>query len=608
MPQLVRKEISKTRNKKILKEGNNQILAQSELEEKISIANSDYPGSLASLPDLPDEWIFTDELWEQVIKNQLTTQSINIKINDWVRKGLNMHKAGESCQFCGSEISEKRIQELQEEISQIDSEAPTLVKDQLKECGKTLSGFQVFKRKLEDIDPSTSIYGSSLPPKVDKILVLTGDILDELNSSAQILTNRIKNSYIPSNKEKPNIPFQKLAEHFKDLKKEHGEANNKITLHTQNKENAIIQLKKHCCATDGTSWKELNHKYEISQTEVETAKNAELTAKDTLDELKRQVSTTASTADFLDKKLSQILGDATLQVSEGSSGEGYVITRNNEKAEKMSEGEKKLVSLLYFCAEFLAEDRKKSLANSVVIFGDPGSELDEPRLFALDRFITKHFERLKPASLVYLTHNNTYMKILQSRLGDKAAPRNKKDTPKAVFYEVYKNLFGSSKQTTNCRQWDDEEIRLINDYWLSFYIVLKAYEKIENNESPELGSGNACRKVLEGFTEFIEPGIGNFGSRIDAIVARHDYQLQPSLSKLLNHLSHSALDRAGGVLSRHEITSAVSQTLNFIRFVNGEHFNKLVTKFRDKDEAKRIEEKLQKLTNNYQNFESRSPR
>lgn len=253
-----------------------------------------------------------------------------------------------------------------------------------------------------------------------------------------------------------------------------------------------------------------------------------------------------------------------------------------------------MVSLLYFCAEFLAEDRKQSLKNSVVLFDDLGSELDEARLFSVDRFISNHFRNPKPASLVYFTHSHTYMKILQSRLANKAVPKKAEKEPTAIFYEVYKDTFNCAEQSTRCRQWDNEAVGLTNDYWLSFYMLLKAFEKMQEGAPPELGTGNFCRKVLEGFTEFRAPNSDNFGSRIDTITAQNKIQISPALSKIVNNLSHIDLNRQGGALSRNEVELAVIQTLNFLKTVDSKHFHALLIKFRGKEGAKKLESDISK--------------
>lgn len=572
----------------------NTILSPDEVQDNIRIANSDNPSLLPTLPVLPNGWVFSDELWQQTTEELSTTQTLAIVINDWVREGLNKHKAGDSCQFCGGVVSEQRLRSLEDGIRSAEAEVPVLVKNQLAKCQESISALEHFRIVLEAIDLDTSIYSANLSMMQNDVLLETRRVLDELNRSKKLLDERVKNPHDSIKGKKPDIHFSELQKKYTNLKDTHAEAIGKITKHTANRESAISLLKKHCCAVDGSGWSVAKKAYEDATDAKQKADKAEKDIKKHLDDLKGQVSTTAATAEFLDESLCMIMGNQDLRVSEGSTGEGYRITRRGEKAQSMSEGEKKLVSLLYFCAEFLAEDRKQSLKNSVVLFDDLGSELDEARLFSVDRFISNHFRNPTPASLVYFKHSHTYMKILQSRLANKAVPKKAEKEPTAIFYEVYKDTFNCAEQSTRCRQWDNEAVGLTNDYWLSFYMLLKAFEKMQEGAPPELGTGNFCRKVLEGFTEFRAPNSDNFGSRIDTITAQNKIQISPALSKIVNNLSHIDLNRQGGALSRNEVELAVIQTLNFLKTVDSKHFHALLIKFRGKEGAKKLESDISK--------------
>ena len=56
-------------------------------------------------------------------------------------------------------------------------------------------------------------------------------------------------------------------------------------------------------------------------------------------------------------------------------------------------------------------------------------------------------------------------------------------------------------------------------------MVLRAFETLQEDKVPALGTGNYCRKVLEGFTEFRAPGSERFGSRIDTILAKKGIEI-----------------------------------------------------------------------------------
>lgn len=431
------KRFVSTQISKLLEQGESLPLDSNGVEEKIGIANSDDPGSLQGLPSLPDGWVFSDELWQKTVEKSSTTQKAAVVINDWVREGINKHKVGDSCQFCGGAVTEKRLSILKDAIRLAKAQTPILVQNQLAECQDSISALEQFQRSLIAVNLDTSIYSAGLTRMKDDVELETRRVLEELNRAKNLLEERANNPHGSVNGKKPDIQFSELQKKYEALQDRHAKAYEKISKHPANKESAINSLKRHCCAVDGAGWSEAKKAHDDAVKAQQPVQEAERDAKNRLDKLKRQVSTTAATAEFLDEALCMILGDRNLRVSEGATGEGYRITRQGEKASGMSEGEKKLVSLLYFCAEFLAEDRKQSLKNSVVIFDDLGSELDEARLLAVDRFISGHFQNPKPASLVYFTHSHMYLKILQSRLADKITPKRERMRMRKPFFTRY---------------------------------------------------------------------------------------------------------------------------------------------------------------------------
>ncbi len=469
---------------------------------------------------------------------------------------------------------------------------------------RRISAMQAFVSRLEVIEFSTSPYVSDLPAQKNEAILKAQKYLREMKAAEQLLKRRVDDPFAHFIDPRPEVNPAPLQEAFETLRRAHASAQCEIRNHSKNKEDAVQALKKHCCAADGSSWKSINEKLEEARKEEEAALEAKKVAEEELSELKESVSSTQQTAKFLNKSLRIILGDKTLQVSVGGVGEGYRITRHGQPAKGMSEGEKKLVSLLYFCAEFFSEERKALLKNSVIAFDDLGAELDEARLLAIDRFITDHFRnalKIQPASIVYFTHSHTYLRILQNRLADKVSSREGAE-PTAIFYEIYKDIFHKSEQTTRCRKWDDQAVRLTNEYWLSFYMLLKAFERLQddNEQGPDggqldLGTGNYCRKVLEGFTEFRSPNSVNFGTRLDNLIRKANVPISPSLSKLVNGLSHTSLHKDGGVLARHEVERALIETLNLVRVLDPDHFDALTNKLIGKNDARQFRDALSRL-------------
>ncbi|MEJ5919096.1 AAA family ATPase [Corynebacterium sp. H78] len=571
-------------------------LSEEEIDKRISLVSADGPGYIPDLPSIPEYWEFTDGLWEEIANIHPRIHKLSILLNDWVREGRKNHESGEKCQFCGAIVTDERLDAIDRAIRQAESEASLVVRDELDLVSAATENWRNFKSALEQADFSQSAYGEKLTTIKFEVLYELSSFIDALEGASRLLDEQVRNSQEILEAEKPSVDPAELREVIGTLYRVHSEINKQASKHSDNQELALDELKQHCCAKDGSGWSSADGEFKAAKSEHDTAQRNSIYAKKELADLKKKVSTTAFTAKFLDNNLGMIMGEKTLRVEQGEEGEGYRITRHSLKADGLSEGEKKLISLLYFCAEFLADERRERLANSIVMFDDLGSELDEARLMAVDRFISNHFTDPKPAALVYFTHSHSYLRILQSRLSKNVIGKNKNgclEAPKAKFFEIYKDSFSDERQNTRWREWPPEQARLTNDYWLSFYVVLKAFEDLRRDVPPALSTGNFCRKVLEGFTEFKEPCNDSFGSRIESILAKKEILLSPAVSKIVNELSHSQLSKAGGVLSRNETELAIVQTLNFMYQVDDEHLDKLLRRFRN---AQQVEDLIRDLS------------
>lgn len=580
----------------LLMKGKPKVLSDEKVENLLSITETEAPGFLPALPHLPSLWTLSSELWDELTSTAPATEELLLELTDWIREGRELHQPGDSCQFCGETVTLERIDRIDAAIRQAEQEVSSFVMNELEQCSRSLWTIRDFKSSLTNLDFTGCIYGSDLPQLVTNVLHEITSVETVLEYTEGLLEERSKNPRKPIQDERPEFSYEDLEQAFSQLSKSHRKASKQVSQHNSNQKQAVEKLRSHCCAVNGANWSSVNTAFKKAQNDHDIAKSKLLVAERNLASLKKEVSTTADTAEFLDENLGIILGERILRVTEGAEGEGYLITRNDQKADGLSEGEKKLVSLLYFCAEFLTEERKQAMEQSMVIFDDLGSELDDARLMAIDRFISGHFTDPKPAALVYFTHSHSYLKLLQARLGDKASEKTKngKTIPaKAIFYEVYKDSFNKKQQTTCYRQWDEEAVKLTNDYWLSFYMVLTGFERLLRGEYPMLGTGNYCRKVVEGFTEFRAPGNELFGSRLDELIKKAGLPLSPALSRILNGLSHTDLHRSGGVLSRNEMEVAVIQTLNLLMKADEDHFTSLLKKFRNKQQCHNIRSALE---------------
>lgn len=178
-----------------------------------------------------------------------------------------------------------------------------------------------------------------------------------------------------------------------------------------------------------------------------------------------------------------------------------------------------------------------------------------------------------------------------------------KGSKKVKVFEVFKKNLDRDNFSTCVSEWDEQSLKFQNEYHLSFFLVLRAFNQIVSNangrrkEQAELfyGIGNYCRKTLEAFTEFYEPKDSEFGVRLNNICHDRGWTTPVDLGRLANDASHSSLDRGSAIVSYATLEQTVKQTLAFIKTVDEKHFNKMLEHLLGKEEAKALENDIAAL-------------
>ncbi|GAB3595136.1 hypothetical protein CFAEC_06490 [Corynebacterium faecale] len=581
------------RNKieKLLRQGPSNRLNDEEVLNALGIIKATSPGSLSDLPPAPRLWAPDPGVWDELRSSAVSSDQIQLIVTNWMQEGMDQHVAGDSCKFCAGIVSQARLDELQKALDDSNSKITATIAQASKSCDLAISHLEMFKSSMKTVILKSVQFETLLDDDREKVIEAVEDLLKVYNQISSLLTKRKNDLTFEYSGPALELPFSEFDYAQKRLVDSYSKAREALESHEVHKARAEDQLKDHCCAVDGDGWKDATEEVERSQVDLTQAEDQQGEIEQSLEELFDGLSVTTETAQFIDRHLQLILGDDTLRVTVGREDEGYRITRRDQVAADMSEGEKKLISLLYFCAEFRSKERLDKVKRSVVLFDDLGSELDDSRLIAVDRFITETFSNQRPLAILYFTHSYSHFKLLISRLGKRAAPsgtRDKPEQPSAGFYEIYKELFSESEQTTKVEKWDLKTLKLTSDYALSFYMVLKNMNKVIEGKPISFGTGNYCRKVLEGFTEFKSPTSTEFGSRIDHLCRGENKPISASLSRLVNMLSHSSLDQESGILSRQEMQTGLVQTLLFVHEIDSAHFELMVKGLLNREDARTL--------------------
>lgn len=361
-PALTGNAFSRRNIRNIVSDPNNRptLLSLEDLQKHLEVTKMEEIPPLPLLPDAPTIEEIKDEVWNYLREPLPFKDELVKSITKWAEEGLNIHSAGENCQFCGNLVTEKRISDLNEAISRkLELRPPYIAK--VEDNFKTLiEALREYWQSIKSMNIGENVYTKKLSSLKESLLnniTLVGSGLKEL---LDLLEKKSYDLDFKFDSDPIDIPISELNDSISCFEREHSQAEGTITEHKKNLANSKKALQSHFCAADGgLKWPETEKEIIASVNELKKIKSQIELKNDEITELKASISGINEVAKFIDTNLRNILGSDSLEVSVGEKDEGYRITRRGDSAKDMSEGEKKLIALLYFFAELQQEETKK---------------------------------------------------------------------------------------------------------------------------------------------------------------------------------------------------------------------------------------------------------
>jgi wobble nucleotide-excising tRNase len=268
------------------------------------------------------------------------------------------------------------------------------------------------------------------------------------------------------------------------------------------------------------------------QVKIKTNKEKLGKLETTINALKDQIATTGTKiktlskeihelhigADKFNQYLDELLPSLGLMIE--PSGDNFTLKRGNHRVKHLSEGERNVLSFVYFVLSFSdGKDKKNELKEDlkdwIVFIDDPISSLDDSNLHLVAGFIKNHFKNTK--QLFITTHNFSFWRCFRNR---------------GSYQGYFHFLIEKKKGNSTILELDNNHV-LVNHQSDYTFIYSKLKEFIQNPEVEEnVTVLNHLRKFLEHFTSFMYPN--NFG--IDIILEtllRDDYKLSPDIESFI---------------------------------------------------------------------------
>lgn len=453
----------------------------------------------------------------------------NTDISEWVQSGLLIHQfyQNQKCEFCNSVISPKRIHELSEHFN----ETFIIFQREIEEKISQLTSYL-----LPEITVEENLLFKELCEKWSDSINKIEFKREGINEIIQLWIERLEHKKVnPLNNSNPELPIYDinkiinynffidiLINLIKTQNQLQKDFNFKSLEYYEEIENHLVATKAENLNLTTTlkdidkshkKWNYLEREIELIEKEISENRKLLLDDKLAISEINEDLNKFLTSTNFCLEKNDSIEG-------------GYLVKRNGEIAENLSEGEKTAIALCFFIAK-LKEDENR-IEDNIIVFDDPISSLDSNHLFSACSYITNRCENAK--QIFFLTHNFWFFKLLRDWLKKK----NKKNSIVSNFYSIKKGNISNADKS-------------LSEFHSEYHFIFDSLFQLKNSElslADSFSIANYCRRLLESFNSFKSQSTSGFSEiiqKVNGINNGLDKQQTDKVYYFLNKYSH--LDR-----------------------------------------------------------------
>lgn len=551
---------------------------------------------LPSFPDFESLSRKLDALAEFNVKAKTIERlKQNVELADWAQQGLELHEPGDRCGFCNEPVRQDRIDALHAHFDKSLRELQAQI-DSL-ELAVDAAG-ELLATAVEELDEQ----GGDEGKLAEAIRKREGEISEYasqgqafLVAGRDLLRARREDPFSSAEWNAPKIPDDQLHSELADSAKAENENLARLRANIGSiRTEASKRMLRHIAAKHASE-------YQSADSATKNAKKEMLDAKKSINDLedliKRHKGELAQEqldghklANELTADLQIYFGHTQLSIEFIPSEDqpGFRILRNSRNAERLSEGERGAISLLYFLRD-LESENVKDLARTCVVIDDPVSSFDQDAMLAAFSFIHRRLEptggELRCAQLVLLTHNfeffrlwsNALAKRLDKDLGD--ARRAKCEVQallhrRAALLEIRATVDGSdpSRRTSVLRGLGNFGTAASEYFHLFRYVCESTHP---DKEEWALVVGNAARRLMESFVRWKLPQTDDLTGAVEQLGRK--FEVSPEITEQVVNALHASSHRTEIEITnaRHvgRIVGNVRAMLIFMNTVDRDHFN-----------------------------------
>lgn len=428
------------------------ILSDEQIQEVIQIYQSTekkdiIPEILFPIPDTSNLYNQVNQLLERIATaNVIDKLKEDVNLEKWVKEGLSLHIDKSICQFCGNELPEDLLDNLNkhfsEEYSHLINEIDQLIN--VLNQNKVTVELPDSARFYTELQKNYEQACENLITAIKTVNIFINGLVDKLEDKKTKPFERVASDLSCINtdniaKETKNISemIEKHKQKTEGFETERNIAKDKLIKHWASE--YAIQVK----------YDETIKEIEDKQSVLRTQRTELATIKGKIQLIERKLSDVVKGAGKINEYLRGYFGTDEIQMAVAEDDKYFKLERTGHPAKNLSEGEKTAIAFSHFMAKL--EENANDLSQTIIFVDDPVSSLDSNHLFYTYSFIKTKLSSCK--QLFISTHNYEFFNLVKEWFrdvkiteGDKAfylveKIKNGEDKPFESTLFVYLNCF-----------------------------------------------------------------------------------------------------------------------------------------------------------------------
>lgn len=495
---------------------------------------------------------------EEILERTVISETIeklknNPELNNWVQRGLELHRGKKHCDFCGNQLTSDLLHTYEKHFSK---EYEKILME-LNRQARDLNNFKISIPFPDDkrLYPQVENDYRTSKSKFNKCISEYNETIEKLIS---LLNEKIKN---PFNKYAGKAFLMEITVIIDSLN-EYNEVitrHNKICDNFENEQSVAFQkIELHYAAEFN---KDNNYILNITElkkldTEISTINKKIAECKALVHQKESKLSDVGKAADKISAELQSIFGRGHIKL-EAVENNKFRILRDGREAKNLSEGEKTAIAFSYFLTRL--EDQETDLSKAIVFIDDPISSLDSNHLYNTFAIIKAKLEDCN--QLFVSTHNFEFFNLMKDWFSDMKK--------KKCCYYLIERTVKEANEVSNISELPLFLLNYKSEYHYLFYKI-KSFDSNPTTDFENLYQlPNIIRRFLEAFVGF-KYAVG-VKRGLEILIANESERIK--IDKFVNNFSHqSGLSRSLVLTDVNECKSIVHIVLEAVKNKDSEHY------------------------------------